>query len=145
MHRSGHRLGDLGQAAEGLAIPREALLEDHDPLELAIPFSHQQRADLQADAVSRLRRAPVEGHRGAAVLVGAKRPLNRLVETAERVGLQSIGQAALPPLADNVVRSRDQLAGVAGRPVYQDGSVQDVWTFSEEPGGEDAKPALSFP
>ena len=34
-------LGDLGQAAEGLAIPGEAFLEDHDPLELAIPFSRQ--------------------------------------------------------------------------------------------------------
>ena len=60
--RSGHRLGDLGQAAEGLAIPGEAFLEDHDPLELAIPLSHQQRAGLQADAVSGLRRAPVEGN-----------------------------------------------------------------------------------
>ena len=33
---SGHRLGDLRQAAKGLAIPRKAVLEDHDPLELAI-------------------------------------------------------------------------------------------------------------
>src|SRR5260370_4156172 len=84
--RSGHRLGDLGQAAEGLAIPGEAFLEDHDPLELAIPFSRQQRAGRQADAVSSLRCAPVEGHGGASVLVGAKRPLNRLVETAELIG-----------------------------------------------------------
>ena len=90
--RSGHRLGDLGQAAEGLAVPGEAFLEDHDPLELAVPLSHQQRAGLQADAVSGLRRPPVEGNGGILILVGAKHPLNRLVETAEGVGLQSIGQ-----------------------------------------------------
>src|SRR5271154_2216724 len=90
--RSRHRLGDLGQAAEGLAIPGEASLEDHYPLELAIPFSYYHCAGLQADAVSRLRRAPVEGHGRTPLLVEVKHPLNRLVETAERIGLQSIGQ-----------------------------------------------------
>src|SRR5208282_1422715 len=35
-----HRPGDLGQAAEGPAIPGEALLEDHDPLKLALPLSN---------------------------------------------------------------------------------------------------------
>ena len=89
---SGHRLGDLGQAAEGLAIPGEAFLEDHDPLELALPLSHQQRPGLQANAVSGLRRPPVEGSGAILFLVRTKHPLNRLVETTEGVGLKSIGQ-----------------------------------------------------
>ena len=42
-----HRLGDLGQAAESLAIRGEALLQDHDPLEPALPFTNEQRARLQ--------------------------------------------------------------------------------------------------
>ena len=88
----GHRLGDLGQAAEGLAIPGEAFLEDHDPLEPSIPLSHQQRASLQANAVSRLRRAAVEGSGNIIVLSGAKDPPDRFVETAERIGLHAIGQ-----------------------------------------------------
>jgi hypothetical protein len=90
--RSGHRLCDLGQASESLAIPGEAFLEDHDPLKLAVPLSHQQRAGLQADAVSGMRRARIEGHGAISVLVGAKHPLNRFVESAEGIGLQSISQ-----------------------------------------------------
>jgi hypothetical protein len=35
----GHRLGDLGQAAEGLTVPSEALFQDHDPFEPAVPFT----------------------------------------------------------------------------------------------------------
>ena len=50
--RSCHRLGDLGQAAEGLATPDETLLQDHDPLEPPLPFSHEQGAGLQTDALS---------------------------------------------------------------------------------------------
>ena len=90
--RSGHRLGDLGQAAEGLAIPDETLLQDHDPLEPALPFSHQQGAGLQTDALSRLRRPPVERSGGIIVLLGAKHPLDRFVETAKGVRLEPIGQ-----------------------------------------------------
>src|SRR5271167_1236865 len=58
---AGHGLGDLGQAAEGLAVPSEALFQDHDPLEPAVPFAHEQRAGLQTQALARLRRAAVEG------------------------------------------------------------------------------------
>ena len=90
--RSGHRLGDLGQVAEGLAIPGEAVVQDHDPLELAIPLSHQQRAGLQAEAVSGLRRPTVEGSGALVLPIGAKHPLNRPVDTAEGFGLQAIGQ-----------------------------------------------------
>src|SRR5208282_6195369 len=86
------RLGDLGQAAEGPAIPGEALLEDHDPLKLALPLSNQQRPGLQADAFSRLRRAPVKRSDRVIVLLGAKDPLDRFVEAAERVRLEPIGQ-----------------------------------------------------
>src|SRR5271165_6435204 len=82
-----HRLGDLGQAAEGLAIPGEALLEDHDPLEPTLPFTDKQRARLQSDALSRLRGAPVKGNAAAFVLLGAKDPSDRFVEIAEDVRL----------------------------------------------------------
>jgi hypothetical protein len=88
----GYRLRDLGQAAEGLAIPSEALFQDHDPLELAFPFSHQQSADLQVDAVARLRRAAVERSADAILLPRAKNPSDRFVEIAERVGLEPVGQ-----------------------------------------------------
>jgi len=88
----GHRLGDLGQAAEGPAIPGEAFLQDHDPLEPAFPFSHQQSAYLQADAVARLRRAAVERSANAIVFPRAKDPSDRFVDIAERVGLQPVRQ-----------------------------------------------------
>ena len=57
----GHRFGYLGQAAEGLTIPGEALFQDHDPLEPAVPFAHEQRASLQTQALARLGRAAIEG------------------------------------------------------------------------------------
>jgi hypothetical protein len=89
---SGHRLGDLGEAAKGLAIPGEALFEDHDPLELAIPLAHQQSACLQANAVSGLGGPTVERSGAILFLARTKHPLDRLVETAEGVGLKPIGQ-----------------------------------------------------
>src|SRR5271165_495800 len=73
------RLGDLGQAAESLAIPGEALLQDHDPLEPALPFTNEQRAGLQCDALPSLWGATVEGDAGAIVLLGAKVPPDRFV------------------------------------------------------------------
>src|SRR5271166_2417359 len=88
----GHRLGDLGQAAESLAIPGEALLQDHDPLKPALPFTNEQRAGLQCDALPSFRGAPVEGDAGAIILLGAKVPPDRFVETAESVRLESIGE-----------------------------------------------------
>jgi hypothetical protein len=84
---SGDRFGDLGETAKGPAIPGEAFLKDHDPLELAIPLAHQQRAGLQADAVSGLRRSSIEANGGVLILIGAKDPLDQLVETTEGVGL----------------------------------------------------------
>ena len=90
--RSGHRLGDLGQAAKGLAIPGETLPQDHDSLEPPLPFSHEQGAGLQTDALSRLRRAPAERSGGIIVLLGAKNPLDRFFETAKSVRLEPIGQ-----------------------------------------------------
>ena len=42
-----HRLGDLRQAAIGLAIPGEALIEDHHTLEPAIPLSGEESPGLQ--------------------------------------------------------------------------------------------------
>jgi hypothetical protein len=89
---SSYRLGDLGQAAEGLAIPSEALFQDHDPLEPALPFTHEQRAGLQTQALARLRRAAVERSADAILFPEPKDPSDRFVETTERVRLEPIGQ-----------------------------------------------------
>lgn len=62
------------------------------PARAFLPLSYQHGPGFQADAVWRLRRTPVEGNGGALLLVGGKHPLNRLVETAERIGLQSVSQ-----------------------------------------------------
>ena len=83
--RSGHRLGDLGQAAEGLAIPGEARLENHDPFELAVPFSRQQRAGLEDDAIPGHGRPPVEGSGG--ILIPATANVNRRLIWAEVVAV----------------------------------------------------------
>src|SRR5271157_3559659 len=83
-----HRLGDLGQAAESLAVPDEPLLQDHDPLKPALPFTNEQRAGLQCDALPSLWGAPVEGDADAIVLIGAKVPPDRFVEIAESVRLE---------------------------------------------------------
>ena len=91
----GHRFGDLGQAAESLAVPGEALFQDHDPLELALPFTHEQRADLQTDPFSRLRRAPIERSADAILFPRANDPSDRFVETAERVSDLAVDRPAL--------------------------------------------------
>jgi hypothetical protein len=88
----GHRFGDLGQAAEGLAIPSEALVQDHDPLEPTVPFTHEQRAGPQTQALACLRRAAVERSADAILFPRAKDPSDRFVEIAERVGLEPVGQ-----------------------------------------------------
>jgi len=85
--RSGHRLGDLGQAAIGQAVPGKALLEDHDPFEFAFPLTDKERAGLEVNAVSALRRPSVEGGGRILIPIGAEHPLNRPVETAEGAGL----------------------------------------------------------
>src|SRR5271166_3482997 len=72
-----------------LAIPGEALLQDHDPLELALPFTNEQRAGLQCDALPSLWGATVEGDAGAVLLLGAKVPPDRFVEIAESIGTPS--------------------------------------------------------
>src|SRR5271166_3853068 len=75
-----------------MAIPGEALLQDHDPLELALPFTNEQRAGLQCDALPSLWGATVEGDAGAVLLLGAKVPPDRFVEIAESVRQESIGE-----------------------------------------------------
>ena len=45
-----HALTDRSGTCQSLAIPGEALLEDHDPLEPALPFTNEQPASLQCDA-----------------------------------------------------------------------------------------------
>src|SRR5271165_5532806 len=82
----------LPKPEEAMAVPGEALLQDHDPLEPALPFTNEQRTGLQCDALPSLRGAPVEGDAGAIVLLGAKVPPDRFVETAESVRLESIGE-----------------------------------------------------
>src|SRR6202041_1004310 len=49
------RLGDLRQAAVGLAVPDEALVEDHHMLEPAIPFAGEQSPGLQLGPFPRCR------------------------------------------------------------------------------------------
>ena len=88
----GHRLGDLRQAAEGPAIPGEAFLQDHNPLEPALPFTHEQRAGLQTPALARLRRAAIERSADAVLFPRAKDPSDRFVEIAKSVRLQPTGQ-----------------------------------------------------
>ena len=88
----GHCFGDLGQAAESLTVPSEALFQDHDPLELAVPFSQEQRAGLQTQALARLRQTAVKRSARATFFRGAKDPSDRFVDIAERVGLEPIGQ-----------------------------------------------------
>src|ERR1700677_3658941 len=90
--RPGHRLGGLGQAAEGLAIPNEALFQDHDPLEPAVPFAHEQRAGLQTQALARPRSATVERSAGTILFPRTKDSSDRFVEIAERVALEPVGQ-----------------------------------------------------
>jgi hypothetical protein len=40
--RAGDRLGDLRKAAVDAAIPGVPVVQDHDPLQMAIPFPDQQ-------------------------------------------------------------------------------------------------------
>jgi len=87
-----HRFGDLGQAAEGLTVPSEALFQDHDPLEPAVPFTHEQRAGLQTHAIARPRRAAVERSADAILFSRAKDPSDRFVEITERIGLEPVRQ-----------------------------------------------------
>ena len=82
----------LRHVDQGLAIPGEAFLEDHDPLELALPFSYQQSAAFHANAVSGLGGPTVERSGAILFLVRTKHPLDRPVETAEGVRLQAIGE-----------------------------------------------------
>ena len=92
--RPGHRFGDLRKTAIGRAIPRETLVEDHHPLQPAVPLANEQRADFEADPIARrwpshLEQAATRGPNAFAFRL-AKMPQRRLVEIAKRRGLQSI-------------------------------------------------------
>jgi hypothetical protein len=91
--RACHRFGDLRQAAEGVAVPGEALFKDHDALELALPFAHQQRAGPQGNPISGLDIASIERGR-VSILVCVRFVSNesshRLIEIPESGGLQGI-------------------------------------------------------
>jgi hypothetical protein len=63
-----------------------------DPLEPALPFTNEQRAGLQCDALPSLWSAPVKGDPGTIVLLAAKVPPDPFVESAESVRLESIGE-----------------------------------------------------
>ena len=47
--RAGDRLGDLRKAAVDAAIPGIPVIEDHDPLQTAVPFADQQRSGFEPD------------------------------------------------------------------------------------------------
>src|SRR5271156_5441066 len=65
--RPRHRLGDLGERAIGLAVPGEALFEDHHAREIPLPFANQERASFQSRPFPRLRIASLE--RSASAIV----------------------------------------------------------------------------
>jgi hypothetical protein len=90
--RPDRRLGDLGEAAEGLTVPSKALFQDHDSLEHAFPFAHKQGAGLQTRALSRSRRAAVERRADAILFPRAQDPSDRFIRVAERVGLELVRQ-----------------------------------------------------
>jgi hypothetical protein len=92
---AGHRFGDLGQAAEALAVPGKAFFQDHDALELALPFAHQQRAGLQGDpfagvGVTTIERKGISS--SLAIRLFSKEPPHRLNEIAESGDLQAVTQ-----------------------------------------------------
>src|SRR3984957_8844372 len=53
-------LCDLGQAAKGLAVPGEALVQHHHPFQFAFPLADEQRAWIEARPVPRPRLARLE-------------------------------------------------------------------------------------
>ena len=87
-----HRLGDLRQVAEGLAVEAKPSSKIMTRSSLPLLLTHEQRAGLQVDPVSGLRRAAVETSADAILFPRAKDPSDRFVETAERVRLEPTGQ-----------------------------------------------------
>jgi hypothetical protein len=93
--RAGDRLGDLGKAAKGAAVPGEARVEHHHPFQLALPLADEQRSGVETNPVLSSRLALLERTAGKIDLVplrSANRTHSRLVEIAERDGLKPIGQ-----------------------------------------------------
>ena len=94
--RARHRLGDLREAAIGLAVPGETLVQDHHSFELAVPFAGEQRPGSKLGPFTG-RRDP-SGERSIARR--SKRLALRLpddaqrllVEAAKRGGLDAIRQ-----------------------------------------------------
>src|SRR5271154_276765 len=72
--RPRHGLGDLGETAIGLALPGEALIEDHHPLQLPPPFANQERADSECDPFRSLGVAPVERSASASLALALNHP-----------------------------------------------------------------------
>src|SRR5208337_4002207 len=94
--RARHRLGDLREAAIGLAVPGETFVQDHHSFELAVPFAGKQRPGSKLGPFTG-RRDP-SGERSIARR--SKRLALRLpddaqrllVEAAKRGGLDAIRQ-----------------------------------------------------
>src|SRR5271157_3306279 len=59
--RAGDRLGNLRKAAVDATIPGVPVVEDHDPLQTAVPFPNQQSSGLEPDALARRRPAGCKG------------------------------------------------------------------------------------
>ena len=59
--RAGDRLGDLRKAAVNAAVPGAPVVEDHDPLETAVPFADQQSSGFEPDALACRRSAGCKG------------------------------------------------------------------------------------
>ena len=96
--RAGDRLGDLRKAAVNAAVPGAPVVEDHDPLETAVPFADQQSSGFEPDALACRRSAGCKGtsvpqlEGFLPVLVQTSQ--NRPVEIPECRGLDPIGEHA---------------------------------------------------
>src|SRR5271166_3472055 len=96
--RAGDRLGDLRKAAVNAAVPGAPVVEDHDPLETAVPFADQQSSGFEPDTLACRRSAGCKGtsvpRLEGFVPVLVQTSQNRPVEIPECRGLDPIGEHA---------------------------------------------------
>jgi hypothetical protein len=92
--RAGDRLGHLRKAAVDAAIPSVPLVEDHDALDTAVPFAHDESSRLEPDALARCRSAggrSLSGLEGFALHL-AQAAQDRPIEISECRRLDAIGE-----------------------------------------------------
>ena len=94
--RACDRFSDLRKATVDAAIPGVPVVEDHDPLQTAVPLPDQQSAGLEPDALACRRPAGRKGtgvHRLEGFVPGlAQTPQYRPIEIPDCRGLDPIGE-----------------------------------------------------